>query len=115
MTTKSVLVFQPDLAVAFTIDGQTAVELAQYAMGYYESMFQTMPVTYPDGKQAFLVDVLCNGYMECDLVTAWAGIPEVIKVDFDDFPATEKSKLDHSTFGDRHAVKLIMSKFQNLL
>lgn len=115
MTVKSVLVFGPETGVACTVDGMTAVELAQYAMGYYESMFHTLPVSYPEGKQAFLIDVLCNGYMECDLVTAWGGVPEVINVDFTNFKPTDKAKLDHSTFGDVYAVKLILSKFQNLL
>lgn len=115
MTTKSVLVLGVHVGVACSIDGETAVELAQYAMGYYESMFHTLPVSYPEGKQAFLIDVLCNGYTECDLVTAWVGVPEVIEVDFDYFVPTAKSKLDHSTFGDVHAVKLIMTKFHNLL
>lgn len=115
MKTKSVLVFSPGVGVACSIDGLTATEMAQYAMGYYESMFKTLPVAYPEGKQAFLIDVLCNGYTECDLVSAWSGVPEVINIDFDQLLPTPKEKLDHDTFGDVHALRLILNKFTNIL
>ncbi|RMM39424.1 hypothetical protein QO021_29125 (plasmid) [Pseudomonas amygdali pv. lachrymans] len=115
MTTKTILVLSPNVGVACSIDGLTSIELAQYAMGYYESMFETCPVSYPEGKQAFLIDVLCNGYTECHQVTAWAGVPEVIEFDFDKYVATPKAKLDHATFGDVPALKLIMGKFANIL
>ncbi|MCT8162815.1 hypothetical protein IYR97_25890 (plasmid) [Pseudomonas fulva] len=115
MITKSVLVFEPGLGVAMSIDGLTAIELAQYAMGHYESLFKTLPVTYPEGKTAFLIDVLCNGYTECERVTAWSGVPEVIDFDFEKYPPTTKAMLDHDTFGDVHALKHIMIKFTNTL
>lgn len=117
MSVKSVLVFAPDLGsgVALTIDGTTAVELSQYILGYYESLFTTLPVAYTEGKRAFLIEVLCNGYTECTLVDSWPASAEVIKVDLETLTPTDKNKLDHRVFGDPPATQLMLKKFTSLL
>lgn len=117
MIVKSVLAFAPDFdsGVALTVDGTTAIELSEYAFGYYESLFTTLPVAYAEGKQAFLIDVLCNGYTECTLVDSWPAAAEVIKVDPEAMRPTDKDKLDHRVFGDPLAIQLMLKKFTSLL
>lgn len=114
MKYKSVLVLGPELGIACTVDGLTATELAQYAMGYYENLFQPFEPVYPEGKSEFLADVLCNGYTECERVTKWAGVAQVVQFDYENHLPTPKAKLDHATFGDRFATQLMMKKFANI-
>ncbi|MGE8065176.1 hypothetical protein [Pseudomonas sp. NPDC089569] len=111
MTFRSVLVFEPGFGVASSTSGQTALELVQYVLGQYESLHKTIEVKYPAGKAKFVADVLCNGYSECLAVSSWDGVSEVVPVDFDVLEPTPDEKLDHATFHDHHAYRLIVLKF----
>lgn len=115
MTEQSILVLGPQCGIACSLDGDTAIELARYAMGYYESLFTTLSVTYSDGKAAFLLDVLTKGYKECRAVTNWTDAAEIVVFDFDRFTATEKDQLDHDTFREVRALQLILEKFTSVL
>lgn len=111
MTPRSVLVFSPGVGVASTLSGLTAKELVQYVLGYYESLHHGIEVQYPEGKEAFVVQVLCEGYGECVKVTEWSHIPEVIEIDLEELEPTPGPKLDHASFHDVHAYKLIVKQF----
>lgn len=111
MTYRSVLVLDGEVAIASTLSGRTATELAQYALGYYESMHTMIDVVYPLGKRAFLLDVLCNGYSECTEVSQWQGIKEIVEIKTDDLEPTPPQLLDHESFRDVYANRLIMKLF----
>lgn len=111
MTFRSVLVFGPGFGIGSTLSGLTALELVQYVLGQYESLHKSIEVKYPVGKAEFVADVLCNGYHECQRVNTWDGISEVVPVDFEELEPTPAEKLDHATFHDHHAYRLIVLKF----
>lgn len=111
MTHRSVLVFGPGFGVSSTLNSQTAKELAQYVLGQFEQLHNSIEVKYPQGKAEFLADILCDGYHECERVSSWDGIAEVVSVDFDDMEPTPADKLDHASFHDTNAYRLIIKKF----
>ncbi len=115
MTFRSVLVFEPGFGIASTTSGVTALELVQYVLGQYESLHKSIEVKYPVGKAEFLAEVLCDGYHDCHRVDSWDGISEVVLVDFDELEPTPAEKLDHATFHDHHAYRLIVLKFADNL
>jgi hypothetical protein len=115
MKHRSVLVFGPGFGVASTLSAQTATELAQYILGLYENVHQSIEVKYPAGKADFLADILCDGYHECERVSSWNGIAEVVSVDFDEMEPTPADKLDHASFHDTSAYRLIIKKFAESL
>lgn len=111
MRVRSVLVLQPGLGIASSLSSLTATELVQYVLGVYESLFGIESAVYPVGKAELIRDVLCNGYTECTHVQSWAGVPEVVELDLDELEPTPESRLDHASFRDVSAHKLIIQKF----
>lgn len=111
MKARSVLVLQPGMGIASTLSGLTATELACYVLGVYESMFVGESPVYPEGKAQFIRDVLCEGYMECTEVVEWTGVDEVVELDLETIEPTPSHRLDHASFRDVSAHKLMMKKF----
>lgn len=111
MSYKSVLVLDGEVGIASSLSALTATELAQYVLGYFENLHVMMEVKYPKGKRAFLIEVLCQGYSECVEVTAWAGVPEVVHVDLDELAPTPATNLDHESFSDPFANRLMLKIF----
>ena len=111
MTYRSVLVLKPGMGIASSLSGLTATELVCYVLGSYESLFAQETPVYPDGKAQFLRDVLCDGYTECTEVVEWIGIDEVVELDLDEIEPTPSHRLDHASFRDVSAHKLIIRKF----
>ena len=115
MKVRSVLVLGPELGIASSMSGRTAVELVQYVLGVYESLFKLEPVVYPAGKAEFIRDVLVNGYTECAQVESWPAVPEVIDLGLDDLVPTPEQRLDHASFRDVFAHKLIIQTFASTI
>jgi len=115
MKIRSVLVLAPDVGIASSMSGRTAVELVQYVLGVYEALFNNGDVAYPAGKTEFIKDVLVNGYTECAHVQSWTGVPEVMELALDDLEPTPERRLDHASFRDVHAHKLIIQTFASTL
>ncbi len=111
MSTRSVLVLKPGMGVASSLSGLTATELVCYILGEYESLFLQETPVYPEGKAQFLRDVLCDGYTECTEVVEWIGVDEVVELDLEEIEPTPSHRLDHASFRDIHAYKLIIKKF----
>lgn len=101
-------------AFAFTTETGTAFlqcpfsafagkELIEYILGYIQSIHVGIEVHYPHGRQALLVDVLTAGY-GLQRTTQ----PEGEHVDLaGDFSPTPAHNLDHQTFHDQAAWKIM--------
>ena len=111
MSYKSVLVLDGEVGIASSLSALTATELAQYVLGYFENLHVMMEVKYPKGKRAFLIEVLCQGYTECIEVTAWAGVPEIVHLDLEELAPTPAANLDHESFSDPFANRLMLKIF----
>ena len=111
MKVRSVLVLKPGMGIASSLSGLTATELVCYVLGAYESMFVFDAPVYLDGKAQFIRDVLCDGYTECMEVVEWTGVDEVVELDLDEIEPTPAPRLDHASFRDVSAHKLIIKKF----
>lgn len=115
MKVRSVIVLGPQLGIASSMSSRTAVELVQYVLGVFEALFKNEPVAYPAGKADFIKNVLVNGYTECAHVQSWAGVPEVIELQLEELEPTSEQRLDHASFRDVHAHKLIIQTFASTL
>jgi hypothetical protein len=89
---------------------ETVRALLSYALGYYANLFAGSEVTYPDQNVAkFLYTTLKDGYY-VPLATGRSDLPE-IDLETLDIEMTESSQLDHGSYSDPHAWKLMTGMF----
>ncbi|WP_277594319.1 hypothetical protein [Pseudomonas chlororaphis] len=113
--TKSVLQFEGK-ALACPFSKLTAKELLEYILGYYESLHPSfIPIEYPAGKDEFLYIVLKEGYGLAP-ITSWGPAQvDVLEVAADALKATPKDQLDHDSFMEQAAWRLITRTFAEKL
>lgn len=113
--TKSVLRFGGK-ALACPFSKLTAKELLEYILGYYESLHPSfIRIEYPIGKEEFLYNILKDGYGLAP-ITSWGPAQvEVLEVAAEDLKATPKDQLDHDSFMEQAAWRLITRTFAEKL
>ncbi|EML5473354.1 hypothetical protein RSM50_006047 [Pseudomonas aeruginosa] len=113
--TKSVLQFEGK-ALACPFSKLTANELLEYILGYYESLHPSfIRIEYPVGKEEFLYNILKDGYGLAP-ITSWGPAQvEVLVVSAEDLNATPKDQLDHDSFMEQAAWRLITRTFAEKL
>ncbi len=89
---------------------ETVRELLSYALGFYANLFAGSEVAYPDQNVAkFLYTTLKDGYH----VPLGTGRSDLSEIDLEtlDIEMTESSQLDHGSYSDPHAWKLMTGMF----
>lgn len=87
---------------------ETLRDLLGYVLGFYGSLFAGTEVKYPDGDiPGFLYTVLKDGYY----VPLASGKSDLLEIDLETFQVekTETTQLDHGSYSDPHAWKLMTS------
>lgn len=112
--TQSVLIFSGERGIACPFSTLTAKELLEYILGYYESLHPPfMAVAYQEGKEEFLYRILKDGYGLAP--TASKGQVDELILATEDLQPTPKQQLDHESFMEQAAWRLITLTFaQNL-
>jgi hypothetical protein len=93
---------------------ETVQELISYVLGFYASLFAGSEVQYPDqSRPKFLYTVLKDGYY----VPLASGRKDQAEIDLEtlQIEPTERALLDHGTYNDPHAWKLMTGMFLAIL
>ena len=92
------------------IQVETVSELISYFLGFYTSLFAGAEVKYLDqSRSRFIYTVLRDGY-DIPLATGTNDLP-VVDLDTLQIDAEEITHLDHGTYRDPHAWKLMTGMF----
>lgn len=91
----------------------TVRELIGYILGYYQSLFVARQPIYHDGQSQFLFSVLRDGYGLTEREPRQGAT--VVDLQVEQFEPTPDDKLDHKTFSDPHAWRLMTQRFIDLL
>lgn len=112
--TQSALIFSGDRGLACPFSTLTAKELMEYILGYYESLHPPfMAVVYQEGKEDFLYRILKDGY-GLEPTSSWDQVEQLILAT-EDLQPTPKQQLDHESFMEQAAWRLITLTFSQTL